>query len=118
MHILLIADDVWSAFTINSNLAIVYPHSQDLSCTLILACLLTERIELVLKVLNALRLFFDFHLVFTNENILELLCLVLVTHLSLSPSSLASWLENVDTSSLRRYHDKAHTMIVVRSQLG
>ena len=52
--ILAIADDVRSSLLVKSNLAIIDPHSQDLSCIFILARLNADRIQLLLEVLYAL----------------------------------------------------------------
>ena len=96
----LIANDVWPAILVYSNCSTLNPHAQDVSSTLVLACLLTDGVQLLLEVRNAHCLLFDFHLVLAMDNFHELLCFVLLAHFSLSPSSLAARFEDVDATTL------------------
>ena len=63
------------------------------------------------KILNPLALFFDLAVVFVVDSIHDLLHFELVTHLRLGSSSLATSLEDVDTSTLGRWQKIHHTML-------
>lgn len=108
--LLLVADDIRPAIVTDGNCSTFDPHADDLSSTLVLACLMADGIQLLLKVGNAFCLLFDLHLVLTIDNVHEHLSFILLTHLRLSPPALASRLQDMDTTALRgciQRHDVA-----------
>ena len=95
--------DVRHAILSNGNFAAINPLPQDVSSPFILAGLLAQGVQLLLKVLYALALLFDLAVVLVVDGVHDLLHLELVTHHRLSSPPLATCLEDVYTSSLGCY---------------
>ena len=71
--------------------------AEDTSCALVLAGLLAEGVELLLKVLDLRTLLFHLAIVLVVDGVHDLLHLELVAHHSLCPPPLATRLEDVHT---------------------
>ena len=91
--------DVRHAILSNGNFAAINPLPQDVSSPFILAGLLAQGVQLLLKVLYKLALLFDLAFVLIINGIHNLFHFVLVTHLRLCPSSLAACFQDMHTSA-------------------
>ena len=103
MQLLSIRYDVRHAVVSNGDLATINPLPKDVGSAFVLAGLLAQGVQLLLKVLYALALLFDLAVVLVVDGVHDLLHLELVTHHRLSPPPLATCLKDVYTSSLGCY---------------
>ena len=112
-QILPVTNNVRHAILSNCDFTAVNPLSQYICCSFVLACFLTQSVELLFKILDSIALFFDLAIIFVIDSVHDLLHLKLVTHFCLSSSSLASCLEDMHTSALGCYQNKQIAMIII-----
>ena len=85
--------------------------AEDTSCALVLAGLLAEGVELLLKVLDLRTLLFHLAIVLVVDGVHDLLHLELVAHLRLCAFSFASRLEDVHTPTLGCFEHERNTIV-------
>lgn len=95
-----VADDVHVALVVHSGLARCDPAPHEVCCTLVVASLLAELLDLLLEILDMVVLLPDLGLVVTVLDLAELLVLILLLHLGLSPPPLAAGLQKMCTDAL------------------
>ena len=110
-----VAYDVWPAILADGNRSTVNPHADDVSSTFVVARLLGDCVQLLLKVLDALCLLFNFNFILAIHNIHELLCCVLVLHLRLPPPALTARFQDVDSTALSCCEQR-HAIMLKRSK--
>ena len=110
-RILAVLDDVWHTVLSYGDLAAVNPLAEDTGCALVLAGLLAEGVELLLKVLDLRTLLFHLAIVLVVDGVHDLFHFELVAHLRLGAFSFASRLEDVHTPALGCYEHE-RSMIV------
>ena len=85
--------------------------AEDTSCALVLAGLLAEGVELLLKVLDLRTLLFHLAIVLVVDGVHDLLHLKLVAHLRLCAFSFASRFEDVHAPALGCYEHERNTIV-------
>ena len=85
--------------------------AEDTGCALVLAGLLAEGVELLLKVLDSLTLLFHLAIVLVVDGVHDLLHLELVAHHRLSPFSFTPCLEDMHTPAFSCYQYERDTKV-------
>ena len=85
--------------------------AEDTGCALVLAGLLAEGVEQLLKVLYTRTLLFHLAIILVVDGLHDLFHLELVAHLRLGAFSFASRLEDVHTPALGCYEHERNTIV-------